>query len=727
MFKSLAISKRVALGISIPLFGLLVVGSVATWDAYKSYQSSVILGYVSEATNELAALTHTLQIERGQSAIMIGSGASTPQLALITARKDTDYEVKLIHTVNEHVHESGDADLIKGLDNLEEELKELSNLRSEIDSGSIASSDAMKHYTTMIIDITDLGFIAAKKANSAELALETVAMLELAEAKEYAGRERGLVASFVASNVISPKNFTTLEKYIGKQETLIENFLLTQPEVTFDYFKKLIDNVDETVVNSIRDQITDAAFGNSEITINAQDWFAASTQRINAFRAIEIEAIKVVDVSAEKVKKGFLNHTIFMGLISLLSLLGAVVTGYFIASSIRKDILRTSDEMKALAQGDTSFAISGVGDNTEIGMMAEAIQVFKENALARVKMEAEAETGRVLAEETRAKDEASKTKQQHEVETVVNSLGNALQRLANGDLSRGISTEYVVEFAQLKNDFGDSIARLSSAMNEISQTTVDIGDNSNELRIAADDLAKRTEQQAAALEQTSAALEEITGTVKESADRANEAREKAGIAKESTAKSSIVVQDAVDAMERIESASGEIENIISVIDEIAFQTNLLALNAGVEAARAGEAGKGFAVVAQEVRKLAQRSATAAKQIKGLITNSGVEVSNGVALVKATGEALTTISQQVNEIDTHIQSIARASSEQSQGLTEVNKAVNEMDQVTQRNTAMVDETNAVTHRLSEDANILAGLVSQFQTEKSGHQENSRQAA
>jgi methyl-accepting chemotaxis protein len=404
----------------------------------------------------------------------------------------------------------------------------------------------------------------------------------------------------------------------------------------------------------------------------------------------------------------------------------AVVMGYLIALSIRKDILRTSEEMKALAQGDTSFEISGVGENTEIGKMAEAIQVFKENALARVVMEEEAEQGRMLAEEARSKDEASKAKQQHEVETVVNSLGNALQRLANGDLSKGISTEYAVEFAQLKNDFGDSIARLSSAMNEISQTTIDIGDNSNELRIAADDLAKRTEQQAAALEQTSAALEEITGTVKESADRANEAREKAGIAKESTAKSSVVVQDAVDAMERIESASGEIENIISVIDEIAFQTNLLALNAGVEAARAGEAGKGFAVVAQEVRELAQRSAAAAKQIKELITNSGVEVSTGVALVKATGEALTTISEQVIEIDTHIQSIARASSEQSQGLTEVNKAVNEMDQVTQQNAAMVEETNAVTHRLSEDANILAGLVGQFQTEKSINETSSSHA-
>ena len=165
-------------------------------------------------------------------------------------------------------------------------------------------------------------------------------------------------------------------------------------------------------------------------------------------------------------------------------------------------------------------------------------------------------------------------------------------------------------------------------------------------------------------------------------------------------------------MGRIENASKEITQIINVIDEIAFQTNLLALNAGVEAARAGEAGKGFAVVAQEVRELAQRSATAAKDIKGLITKSGQEVTMGVKYVQATGASLSEIEAQVVKINDDIHAIATASREQSIGLQEVSSAINQMDQVTQQNAAMVEETAAVTSKLNEEAETLSDAVRQF---------------
>jgi methyl-accepting chemotaxis protein len=165
-------------------------------------------------------------------------------------------------------------------------------------------------------------------------------------------------------------------------------------------------------------------------------------------------------------------------------------------------------------------------------------------------------------------------------------------------------------------------------------------------------------------------------------------------------------------MGRIEQASNEISKIINVIDEIAFQTNLLALNAGVEAARAGEAGKGFAVVAQEVRELAQRSASAAKDIKVLISKSGQAVAGGVSLVRETGKALSEISQQVNHINGHIAAIATGAREQSSGLGEINSAVNQMDQFTQKNAAMVEEATAVTHRLADSARALADMIGQF---------------
>ena len=299
----------------------------------------------------------------------------------------------------------------------------------------------------------------------------------------------------------------------------------------------------------------------------------------------------------------------------------------------------------------------------------------------------------------------------------VECLARGLKQLAEGDLEQTIDNRFPDNLEGLRNDFNQSVQQLREMIGSVGGNANAILDGTTEIRVAADALAKRTEQQAASVEETAAAVAQMTTTIADSTARAGEAGELVAKTRQSAEKSGDVVRQAISAMGAIEGSSHEISKIIGVIDEIAFQTNLLALNAGVEAARAGDAGKGFAVVAQEVRALAQRSANAAKEIKDLITNSSEQVQSGVALVGRTGAALEEIVAQVQEINRNVTAIVESSREQSEGLREINHAVGLMDQGTQQNAAMVEESNAATQSLADEAEALYSLISRFKTGKS----------
>jgi methyl-accepting chemotaxis protein len=294
----------------------------------------------------------------------------------------------------------------------------------------------------------------------------------------------------------------------------------------------------------------------------------------------------------------------------------------------------------------------------------------------------------------------------------VTTLGTGLKGMAAGDLSGNIQQPFIPSLEPLRTDYNEASAKLRDALSAVSRNASAIAAGSDEVRGAADALSRRTEQQAASVEETAAALEEITTTVRDASQRAQEAGSLVETTRSGAEKSGLVVRQAIAAMGEIETSSREISSIIGVIDEIAFQTNLLALNAGVEAARAGEAGKGFAVVAQEVRELAQRSAKAAKEIKGLINASAVQVKKGVELVAETGMALEEIVARVRAISTNVAAIVEASREQSIGLQEINQAVNTIDTGTQQNAAMVEESNAASHALATEASALFQLTSSF---------------
>jgi methyl-accepting chemotaxis protein len=412
---------------------------------------------------------------------------------------------------------------------------------------------------------------------------------------------------------------------------------------------------------------------------------------------------------------------LLIGVFSVSLLLAVVITRREITSPIERLRLR----MVALAGGRVDEVVPGADRRDELGSMASAVSVFRDNAIEKDRLEKQTDTERARSEHERLEREKQKTTDAANTKFAVDSLREGLEALSNGKVSHRINSAFTGTLDELRSNFNNSVEKLHFVLKSVGQNAAGIDAGANEIRSAADDLSRRTEQQAASVEETAAALEQITTTVRDSAKRADDAGKLVSKARLGVEQSGALMQDAVGAMISIEKSAGEMGNIISVIDEIAFQTNLLALNAGVEAARAGEAGKGFAVVAQEVRELAQRSATAAKEIKTLIAASGLQVQTGVNLVKKTGASLEAIVAEVREISQHVTAIVESSREQATGLQEINTAVNVMDQGTQQNAAMVEQSTAASHGLAREAAALNELLAQFDLRgaagsDSGHQ-------
>ncbi|PDS76190.1 HAMP domain-containing methyl-accepting chemotaxis protein [Rhizobium sp. L43] len=399
--------------------------------------------------------------------------------------------------------------------------------------------------------------------------------------------------------------------------------------------------------------------------------------------------------------------------IAAVAVLVAVAGIVFAISGIANPIRRTASAMKRLSDGDLDSDIPYAGRTDEVGEMAGAVEIFRQNALNVVRLEKEAAESRSESEAVRASAQQRAEREAEQLRFATTTLGGGLRRLAAGDISFQLSEQFAAEYETLREDFNASLRQLGATIGAVLQTVQSIDNGTGEIASAAQDLSKRTEQQAASLEETAAALDEITSNVAMATKRTDEARNVALEADISAQRSATVVSEAEQAMRRIEESSQQISNIIGAIDEIAFQTNLLALNAGVEAARAGEAGKGFAVVAQEVRELAQRAAQAAKEIKGFIQKSSTEVQNGVKLVLETGTSLKSIGEYVVQINQLMDAIATSAREQSTGLAEINTAVNQMDQATQQNAAMVEQSTAAAASLSSEAGRLRDLVNQFQ--------------
>lgn len=458
--------------------------------------------------------------------------------------------------------------------------------------------------------------------------------------------------------------------------------------------------------------------------------------------------------------------------LSALGVAAVALVSRTMARSVSESLETSVTQMSRLADGDLGMDITGAEANHELGEMARALQVFRDNALAARALEEEtrrkdAETRAREVEQARAQEEAEKQRQAkvedarramiaelrssvgavvdagaagdfshritvkleepelqaladgvnrlvENVDRGVNETATTLARLATGDFSAPMEGSFQGTFAELKRSVNDTIENLGQLVVEVSRQCDGLGTEATSATDQSIELARRAEQQATSLEETSAAMEEISASARSSADGASHAADFANTARERVDAAGQIVASAVDAMGDISEASDKIGEIVSVIDGIAFQTNLLALNASVEAARAGTAGKGFAVVATEVRALAQRSSEASQDIKTLIEESSSQVRKGVDLVEQTGKTLDDIMGGVREMASTMQELTTTAREQASGVGEVTTAISQLDMITQKNAALSEQSRENAGRLKRQAEQMRDLLGTFRT-------------
>lgn len=489
--------------------------------------------------------------------------------------------------------------------------------------------------------------------------------------------------------------------------------------------------LDSTVLPNLRS-------GNMVAANEAYDKLTQSYERHRAAvdQLVANSTTFVAGTESNAANEGYMLLVV-VSVVSLLMLTLSIGLSVGASKAVVTPLIELKNAMQDLTDGNLSLHIPGLARQDEIGGMAKALEHFREAGEAKLKLEQDSarqqeqieadresrerekvarqereEQQRRLADAERAEREAEKAEEAAAAQATISALAKSLRQLADGDLRCQIEGPFAATFEPLRSDFNAAINSLQDTIKAVIANAEGVRTGSSEIASAADDLSRRTEQQAAALEETTAALREITDTVTKTAHGAKSASEAVKGAQRDADHSSAVVEQTIAAMRDIENSSKQVAQIIGVIDEIAFQTNLLALNAGVEAARAGDAGRGFAVVASEVRALAQRSAEAAKEIKGLISTSSRQVETGAKFVGETGEALNRIGGRVNEISSIVSEISIGAEQQAVGLRQVNVAVSEIDQGTQQNAAMAEESTAAVHALSRQADDLSRLTAHF---------------
>ncbi len=401
-----------------------------------------------------------------------------------------------------------------------------------------------------------------------------------------------------------------------------------------------------------------------------------------------------------------------LGLLALI----VAAAGLILISRVRAEALKPAAaltrHLDAMATGDHDAAPPHMDKDGALGELARSIEGLRKAACERRRLRLAHEGDAKTAEDQLLVRSAEAEQRSGERAVIIDMLGDALERLAIGDLSIRLHTHFPPALDQVRIDFNASMEALGGMMDSILEATQGVSLGAGELSQAAGRLSSRTDQQAASVRDSAGSLVQLRDEVARTTDYAEEVLVVADSAKSTVEDSSTVMQQASAAMVRIEASSGHISRISEVINEIAFQTNMLALNAGVEAARAGESGRGFAVVAAEVRALSQRTGNAAREISDLAANAHKEIAAGVTHVTGAGDLMTEIVERVGRVSELVVGIAHSSRAQTQSIGAITHSVRQIDEITRDNVNMVAEATSASQVLADEASGLTTSIARF---------------
>jgi len=709
----ISIPVRIAVACLLPMLAFTGFAGKALLEKQSDYSKTAQVAELADAMPAITNLIHELQKERVSSIGFVNSRGQSFADAMRRERTLSDaalaaWQQRIVALAGVHAGSK----FARDVEAAKAKFADLAGMRSNIDSFAAKAQEVYDAYSSTISLLATAIDEISELTDDARIARQAIVFGAHVRRGEWAGQERATGAAAISYGELTPASSFAIVRTRVIQDSQTAIFRRSAAQAQVDYVDQALKGPVTDDLMRLRGVFYESPFTKSFKGMTVEQWSDTSAKYIAVLQTLEERlngdfAAAIAAVVSEARWDFWSVLVLFVVLLAATGAISAVVV-----LSITRPIAQLVPVMGELAQGHNDIDVPGADRGDEIGQMARAVVVFRDAVVEKTRLEGLSATQRQETEDERRRNAQVQAKTAAEQSDAVTALAAGLAKLAEGDLRVRLDEGFTEDYRQIRDDFNTTIARLQETIGSIALSTREVASTATEISSSTTDLSQRTEEQAASLEQTSASMEEISATVKKNAESARQANSFATGTREAADRGGAVVAQAVSAMARIEESSRRISDIISVIDEIARQTNLLALNAAVEAARAGEAGRGFAVVASEVRSLAQRSSQAAKDIKDLITNSSNQVQEGVELVNRAGSSLTEIVESIKKVAAIVSDIAAASGEQASGLDHVNAALTQMDQVTQQNSALVEQNAAAAKALEQQSHAMDERVSFF---------------